>query len=78
MKNSHLQSDSNRGTSAYEAKSLIVVLLDEISIEHFKMFTVLYMSVLLKFTYTAYHVVDVVKCFVLYYILLTLHSQKTS
>ena len=67
--------DSNTGPSAYEY-SLSVVLLVEISIEYLN--NTFYLSVLLNFTIAWYHVVDVVKYFVVYYILLTLYSQQTS
>ena len=63
--NSCPQWDSNPGPSAYEANSLNVALLVEISIEHLNVDRVL------KWTCIVYHVVDVVKCFVVYYILLT-------
>ena len=42
------------------------------------MLTAFYMSVLIEFTCTVYHVVDEVKCFEVNYILLTLYSQQTS
>ena len=60
--------DSNPGHFAYEANTLSVALLGEISIEYLNL-TALYLSVLLKFTCTVYHLVGVVKCFVVYYIL---------
>ena len=42
------------------------------------MLTTFYLITLLKLTCTVYHVVDVVKWFVVYYILLTLYSQQTA
>ena len=72
MKNSCPQWDSNPVPSAYEANSLSIALLDLISIEHLKVERVLLECAIKIYLY---HVVDVVKCFVVYYILLTLYSQ---
>ena len=65
MKNSYRQWDSNLGPSAYEANSLSYALLVEIFIEHF--------NVEKRFTW----MLDVVKGFVVYHILLTLYTQQT-
>ena len=67
--------DSNLVPVAYEATSLSVAQLDLISIEQFKADRVLAECAI---TIYLYHVVDVVKYFVVYYILLTLSSQHTS
>ena len=74
------------GPFAYEAKSLIVALLDQISIEHL---TVFYLSVLLKLTCSLpgrafkinLYCVPSGRCckmFVVFYILLTLCSKEMS
>ena len=79
IKNSCTHWDSNTGPSAYEY-SLSVVLLVEISIEYLNTIVLItfLLSVLLNFTIAWYHVEDVVKYFVVYYILLTLYSQQMS
>ena len=76
MKYSCSQWDWKRGHSAYEAKSLSIALLDQISIKYLNI-DCFYMSVLLKFICTVHHVVDVVKCFVMYYIfIISLQSSN--
>ena len=59
----------NRSVQPYATKSLSVVLLDEISIKHLNVDRVLSECVFLKLTCTVYHVVNVVKCGVVYNIL---------
>ena len=68
------QLHSNPVPFAYEANALSIVLLDLLSFEHLKVDRVL-SEVAIKIY--LYHVVGVVKCFVVYYILLTLYSQQT-
>ena len=75
MKNSYPQWDSNPVTSAYEANALTIVLRDLMSIEHLQVDRILHECVIKIYLY---HVGDVVKCFVVYNILLTLCSQQTS
>ena len=67
----------NLGPFAYKAKSLNVALLVEIFIEHINVDRV-FPKCAIKIICTVYHVLDVVKCFVVYYILLILYSQQTS
>ena len=76
MKNSCPQLDSNPAHPAYKANALSVALLVEVSIEHLNVDRVLHVP--LKFISIVYHVLDVVKCFVVYKIVLTLYSQQTS
>ena len=64
MKNYFPQCESIPGPSAYEAKSLSIALLDDISIVHFNVD-----RLLPEYAVNIYHhVVDVVKCLVVYYI----------
>ena len=72
MKNYYPQRDSNPILSAYEVKTLSIALLDEISIEGLNVERVLLECAIDSYMY---HVVVVVKCFIVYYILLTLYSQ---
>ena len=73
MKNSYQQRDSNLVPSAYELNALTIVLRDLIFIERLKV----------DHFYPQYankpymnHVVDVVKCFFVYYILNSLQSAN--
>ena len=75
MSNSCPQWDSNWVPSAYDANALIIALLDLVFIENLNVDRVL-PECAIKIDMN--HVVDVVKCFVVYYILLTLYSQQTS
>ena len=71
------QWDSNWVPYTYEAKALSIALLDliHVHIEHLKVDHILPVSALKIYLY---HVEDVVKCFVMHYILLTPYSQQMS
>ena len=69
------QWDSNAVPYAKVADVLTITQLDLISIEHLKAERDLPECAIIIYLY---HMVDVVKCFVVYDILLTLYSQQTS
>ena len=78
MKNSCPQLDSNPGPSAYEAKSLSIALLGQIFMEHLNVDRILPECDIKTCSKCSTYMVDVVKCFVVYCILLTLCSHQAS